>query len=194
MHTSLLIPYFSFSWTFPSHRSYVLINYQKFFKKKSLRGRVSCHGHGCGHFSVTICAVTVTAVLCKLRFAQRCLIGRPRGAHTAMLWLSDSLADRVTSSRLVSDGHGHGHGVFILATSSKEKWTTNPTPAREAKNTQPCHSQRSSPLPQCFSKLFETAHQSHGYDHTFGHGQGCAGLIIWTTISGMIGINYSNDT
>ncbi len=24
-------------------------------------------------------------------------------------------------------GHGHGHGVFILATSSKEKWTTNAT-------------------------------------------------------------------
>jgi hypothetical protein len=27
-HTSLLIPYFSFPWTFPSHRFYVLINYQ----------------------------------------------------------------------------------------------------------------------------------------------------------------------
>ncbi len=29
MHTSLLIPYFSFPWTFPSPRFYVLINYQK---------------------------------------------------------------------------------------------------------------------------------------------------------------------
>ncbi len=28
MHTSLLIPYFSFPWTSPSHRFYVLINYQ----------------------------------------------------------------------------------------------------------------------------------------------------------------------
>ncbi len=28
MHTSLLIPYFSCPWTFPSHRFYVLINYQ----------------------------------------------------------------------------------------------------------------------------------------------------------------------
>ncbi len=26
-------------------------------------------------------------------------------------------------------GHGHGHGVFILATSSKGKWTTKPTPS-----------------------------------------------------------------
>ena len=29
MHTSSLIPYFSFPWTFLSHRFYVLINYQK---------------------------------------------------------------------------------------------------------------------------------------------------------------------
>ncbi len=32
MHTSLLIPYFSFQWTFPSHCFYVLINYQKSWK------------------------------------------------------------------------------------------------------------------------------------------------------------------
>ncbi len=29
MHTALLIPYFSFPWSFPSHRFYVLINYHK---------------------------------------------------------------------------------------------------------------------------------------------------------------------
>ena len=33
MHTSLLISYFSFPWTFPSHRFYVLINYENPRKK-----------------------------------------------------------------------------------------------------------------------------------------------------------------
>ncbi len=31
--------------------------------------------------------------------------------------------------RGASEPHGHGHGVFILATSPKGKWTTNPTPS-----------------------------------------------------------------
>ncbi len=38
MLTSLLIPYFSFPWTFPSHRFYVLINYQKFKNLKKALG------------------------------------------------------------------------------------------------------------------------------------------------------------
>ncbi len=42
MHTSLLIPYFSFPWTFPSHRFCVLINYQKHQKA---HGKVYTHGH-----------------------------------------------------------------------------------------------------------------------------------------------------
>jgi hypothetical protein len=35
MHTSLLIPYFSFPWAFPSHRFYVLINYQNRKKRNA---------------------------------------------------------------------------------------------------------------------------------------------------------------
>jgi hypothetical protein len=58
---------------------------------------------------------------------------QPTRRDTMILsFVADPTGDACTDSGIwdfVCHGPGHGHGVFISATSSKGKWTTNPTPS-----------------------------------------------------------------
>jgi hypothetical protein len=150
MHTSLLIPYFSFPWTFPSHRFYVLINYQKSdpYKQRLLEeiGFYYFVYKKVGYFRRAKMVVIsrlpwgeLFSNLWGIYFPSGCVakINTPwpwpwrdrtgdlreksRNQHKKMIWM------------VPGHGHGHGHGIFILATYPEGTWSTNPNPPRKAR-------------------------------------------------------------
>ncbi len=90
------------------------------------------------------------------------------------------------------DGHGHGHGVFILATSSKGKWTTNPTLSDSLGYGLTTHKThrlwlRTPAVPS------ERAPDSHGNGNGHGHWVTVTVTVyLFVTVTGYHGIYFSN--